>query len=308
MKLENTNTVDIAVELNTIKVDAGSVTLGRVLTLLAVVPHADDVEDAIATAATTSRAHPCRVVVIVHDEQAEASCDSRLDAEIRVGEDEGASEVVVLYPKGGACEDLDTLVMPLLLADTPVVVWWPEDGPDSPQEHPLGNLATRRITDSRRNDNPVDYLERLALNYHPGDTDLAWAGITLWRALAVTLVQERPHGEITAAKVRGNLDQPAMHLMAGWLAVQLDISVELEAVDGARTLTEVVLQRADGELIISRPDGESVATLSHPNRQDQRVNLPRRSVADCLTEDLRRLDPDDMYAQVVTRGIAMVER
>lgn len=307
MRIDSTNTADVAAQLNKLRAEAGTVTLGRVLTLVAVVDTESEAEEAIATAATTSRAHPCRILVIVHDEDA-ASCESGLDAEIRIGEDEGASEIVVLYPKGGACTDLDTLVMPLLLADTPVVVWWPDAGPDSPGEHPLGALATRRITDSRAQADPIDYLMRLGLNYHPGDTDLAWAAITLWRALAVTLVEEKPHAPITTAHVSGNLAHPATHLMAGWLAVQLDVPVTLEQAGTVHTLSEVILEREDGELKISRPDGGTVATLTHPSRVDQRVNLPRRSVADCLTEDLQRLDPDDMYAHVLTRGLAMVEQ
>lgn len=308
MKFEHTTTADIAAELIHLRVQAGAVTLGRVATLIVVVPDEEAAEQAITIAGATSRAHPCRVVVIVHDDDtAEAACEQGLDAEVRVGASEGASEVVILYPQGQACEALDTLVMPLLVPDTPVVVWWPQQAPASPGEHPLGELATRRITDSRQVSAPVEFLHQLALNYHPGDTDLAWAAVTLWRALAVTLVEEGPHYPITSARLCGNTNGPAIHLLAAWLAVQLDVDVTTEHADVA-TVTEMILTRDDGDLVIRRTDGESVATLSHPARVDQQVNLPRRSVSDCLTEDLRRLDPDDMYAEALTRGLARVDR
>jgi hypothetical protein len=44
-----------------------------------------------------------------------------------------------------------------------------------------------------------------------------------------------------------------------------------------------------------RPDGK-VGTLSQPGQPSRRVALQRRSVRDCLAEELRRLDPDEVYA------------
>ena len=34
--------------------------------------------------------------------------------------------------------------------------------------------------------------------------------------------------------------------------------------------------------------------------------LPRRSLRDCLAEELRRLDPDDLYGEVISRGVDML--
>ncbi|MDO5700324.1 MAG: glucose-6-phosphate dehydrogenase assembly protein OpcA [Bowdeniella nasicola] len=303
MQLHDTTTVDIAATLNSLRVQAGSVTLGRVLTLLVIVPHAQAAEEAITTARATSRAHPCRVVVII---ETSATEEDRLDAELRIGESEGASEVVILHPHGGIRDSLDSLVMPLLLPDTPVVVWWPFGAPTSPAEHPLGHMAQRRITDTRACADPISALDALGLNYRPGDTDLAWAGITLWRALAVTLVEERPRAQVERVTVRGNRAHPSTHLMAGWLGLLLEVPVALDHVETA-TLRDVVMHRSDGDLAIRRADGENVAWLCHPARVDQPVNLPRRSLADCLTEDLRRLNPDAMYARVITRGLALLK-
>ena len=55
-----------------------------------------------------------------------------------------------------------------------------------------------------------------------------------------------------------------------------------------------------------RPEGD-VATLTQPGQPDRRVALPRRNDPECLAEELRRLDPDDIYAEVVTTGLQLLE-
>ena len=45
-----------------------------------------------------------------------------------------------------------------------------------------------------------------------------------------------------------------------------------------------------------------VATLSQPGQPVHDVALPRRSLRDCLADELRRLDPDELYGEVITSG------
>jgi glucose-6-phosphate dehydrogenase assembly protein OpcA len=47
----------------------------------------------------------------------------------------------------------------------------------------------------------------------------------------------------------------------------------------------------------------NVATLSQPGSPTHQVSLPRRSLRDCLAEELRRLDPDDLFGEVLTAGL-----
>ena len=72
--------------------------MGRVLTLV-IAPDSEDVlEDSIEAANFASREHPCRVIAVLPGDREAA--DPRLDAEIRVGADAGAGEVVVLRLAG----------------------------------------------------------------------------------------------------------------------------------------------------------------------------------------------------------------
>ena len=85
-----------------------------------------------------------------------------LDAEIRVGGDAGASEVVVLKSSAGMLGHADTLITPLLLPDAPIVAWWPYEVPADPSDDPVGRMAGRRITGHARVLGPARPLARSA--------------------------------------------------------------------------------------------------------------------------------------------------
>ena len=57
---------------------------------------------------------------------------------------------------------------------------------------------------------------------------------------------------------------------------------------------------------VVRPDGK-VGKLSQPGQPDRLVALARREVRDCLAEELRRLDPDEIYGAALA-GIAKISR
>jgi hypothetical protein len=55
-----------------------------------------------------------------------------------------------------------------------------------------------------------------------------------------------------------------------------------------------------------RPDGRT-GTLRQPGQPDRLIALARRTVPDCLAEELRRLDPDDVYGEALV-GVAHISR
>ena len=195
----------------------GSVALGRVLTLVIVTEESQS-EDPIAAANAASFEHPCRVIVLARGIR---RTSARMDAQIRVGGDAGASEVIVLRLYGPLVDHGESVVVPLLLADAPVVVWWPGESPAVPAEDPIGRLAQRRITDAASAKRPVAELGKRAASYRPGDTDLAWTRITRWRGLLASAMDQPPHDKVLSATVAGAADTPSADLLAGWLAVTL---------------------------------------------------------------------------------------
>jgi glucose-6-phosphate dehydrogenase assembly protein OpcA len=300
--LTNTTTSLISRELVTIREEGGAVALGRVLTLL-VQTKFSGIEEAILAANEASRAHPCRIIVLA-DEDTRSDAEPRLDAEIRVGGDAGASEVIVLRAYGEAASDPESLVTGLLLPDAPVVAWWPGEAPIKPSASAIGRIAQRRITDAASQPDPHAWLVSLANNYEPGDSDFAWTRLTLWRAQLAAIMDQPPYDPITRVVVTGAVDSPSTDLLAAWLEQKLEVEVELvrtvrgKAVSGIKG---VKLERESGEIEIVRnvPD---VATLIQPSQPTRDINLPRRSLRDCLIEDLRRLDSDDAFGNLILSG------
>jgi len=300
--LPNTTTRDINKRLVTERDEGGAVALGRVLTLIIDV-NGNDAEEAIQAANDASREHPCRVIVLTEHSRDGAS---RLDAQIRLGGDAGASEVVMLRASGELVDHLDTLVIPLLLPDAPIVAWWPYEVPEDPSQHPIGRMAQRRITDTTRCSKPAESLRRLARVYVEGDTDLAWTRATLWRGLVAATLDQPPYEPVHRAIVSGESTHPSVDLLAAWLAQSLRCPVEIERLPHAPAITRVRLERTSGPIILERPDGKTAA-LIQPDQPEHRIALPIRLLRECLSEELRRLDPDEVYGEVLQKGLARLD-
>lgn len=277
----------------------GAVALGRVLTLIIDAgPH--DPEPAIEVAKAASLEHPCRVIVLTEQN---GPPGSQVDAQIRLGGDAGASEVIILRHSVEEGRHPDTLVVPLLLPDTPVVVWWPNEAPANPGDHPLGRLGVRRITDSSRCSAPVETLKRLARNYQEGDTDLAWTRTTLWRGLLAAALDEPPFEPVERVVVVGEAGHPSVDLLAAWLGFALDCPTVIRREESAPAITQVILERPSGAITLSRPDGKT-ASLTQPGQPEQRISLPIRPLGESLSEELRSLSPDPVYGEVLRYGLA----
>jgi hypothetical protein len=83
------------------------------------------------------------------------------------------------------------------------------------------------------------------------------------------------------------------------------VPVTLQPIEGALGLTKVLLKRDSGDIEFTRNDGKR-ATLRQPNMPEQHINLPIRSLEDCLAEELRRLHPDMFYSEVLLKGLPKV--
>lgn len=269
----------------------GGMTMGMVLTLI-IVTDEEGQYDAIRAANQAAREHPCRVLAMI---TRRPKSDSRLDAEIRVGES-SPGETLVLRMYGPLGQHADSVAAPLLVPDCPVVTWWPDSLPDIPSKHPLGALAQRRVTDSVTAETPQAALVSLARVYRPGDTDFGWTRATPWRSLLAAIL-DQPHPKLDSGDVQAEQDNPTADLIAAWLGLRLGIPVRRSASAGPG-ITGVTFATSDGDITVCRPDGRT-ATLSWPERPDRMVALHRRDIAELLAEELRRLDPDDVYAETL---------
>jgi glucose-6-phosphate dehydrogenase assembly protein OpcA len=289
--LTDTTTSDIRGALTRLRDQSGGPAIGVVLNLIIMTDESGQ-HDAVRAASQAGREHPCRVLVVI---ARDARAPSRLDAEIRTG-DGIPGQTVLLRLYGPMSEHADSVVMPLLVPDTPVVTWWHGLLPAVPSGEPLGMLAQRRVTDAARERVPAQALAKLAAGYKPGDTDLSWTRATPWRSLLAATVDQL-NREILGGVVIAEEQNPTADLLAAWLGTRLGVPF-LRETSGGPGITEVRLTTEDGDVTISRPDGR-VATLSRPGQPDRHVALQRRDIPDLLAEELRRLDPDEIYGEAL---------
>lgn len=309
--LPKTTTSKVSKRLIELRDEGGATALGRVLTLV-IITDVEHEDAAIKASNDASREHPMRVIVISTDPDRDADDDTeaRLDAEILVGGDAGASEIIILRPYGVVASTGDSLVQALLLPDAPIVAWWAAQPPQTPSATSIGHLAQRRIIDSKdtAGRDAAAHLADLRRGYTPGDSDLSWTRLTTWRSMLASLLDQPPFLPVQKVTISGKVTRTETHLLAAWFGLQLGVPVELESAEVRgrnASIRSVTMSREDGEIVLDR-DALGVATLRLPDQPDHTVALPTRSLVECLAEELRRLAPDRMYGLVLTEGTAAI--
>ncbi|MHB2024041.1 MAG: glucose-6-phosphate dehydrogenase assembly protein OpcA [Mycobacteriales bacterium] len=277
----------------------GAVASGLALTLV-VVSAERDVPAAEQAATIAAAAHPCRLLMVV---RRQADATDRLDAEVAVGGRLGATEAVVMRMYGALTGHAESVVLPLLAPDTPVVTWWHGAPPERIGDDPLGLLADRRITDCALAGDPLAALAGRAGDFAPGDTDLAWTRTTKWRALLASAFDGADFGVDTVI-VQAEPANPSAALLAAWLGSRLGLAPTREDSVGPG-ITSVSLATSAGNLQIHRPSG-GLATYSRDGQPDRELPLPRRALGELLAEELRRLDPDVVYADALGAATGLV--
>ncbi|WP_392508366.1 glucose-6-phosphate dehydrogenase assembly protein OpcA [Naumannella halotolerans] len=265
---------------------AGSRAMGMVMTMV-VVCEEKDFPAALDNATQAALEHPARIIFVVRRRGRKA----QLNAEVRLG-DGSPGEVVIFWVSGPVADHSAGVVLPLLLPDAPVIVWWPGRAPDVPATDQIGQLGTRRITDSATAGELLKRVEQT----RTGDSDLAWTRLTTWRALLAAALDQYP-AQVTAATVTASRNSASGGLLAAWLRNRLGVPVELRT-GGRRGLSDARLVTAAGDVALTRID-ESTGTYRVPGQPQREVALRRREVKELLAEELRRLDPDEVYAEVV---------
>jgi glucose-6-phosphate dehydrogenase assembly protein OpcA len=273
---------------------AGGVTSGLALTLVGVVDE-KRVREAEAAATIAAAAHPCRIILVVRSDVTRDV--NRLDAEIVVGGRLGPCEAVVMRMYGRLALHAESVVMPLLAPDSPVVTWWHNEPPEQIANDFLGVVADRRITDAAQAPDPVAALKLRAEDYAPGDTDLAWTRITPWRTLVASAF-DTVEARVTGATVVAPEKDPTGALMRGWLASRLLIAPRLVPTSEFARMRSVELDCANGDkLVLTREDGTAI--FSRTGQPDRQLPLLRRPLGDELAEELRRLDADQIYSEAL---------
>jgi glucose-6-phosphate dehydrogenase assembly protein OpcA len=271
----------------------GAVTSGLALTLVVVVDE-QDVAEAETAATVAASKHPMRMLLVIR-RQIEAPVP-RLDAEVLIGGRLGPGEAVEMRMYGRLALHAESVTLPLLAPDAPVVTWWHGAPPDRISHDPLGVFAERRITDAVRSADRIAALRQRAVDYAPGDTDLAWTRATPWRATLASAF-DTVRSDATKAVVRGDPSDPTAMLLAGWLSSCLGFYVPVEQ-QGRDGVTSVEIGFADDSAFHAIRDGARMV-LRRANQPDTISPFPQRELGELLAEELRRLDADQTYGSAL---------
>jgi len=197
---------------------------------------------AARTALRLSLRHPSRVIVVYGDRSREgADVEVRLHCHVpRADETTHVYyEQVLARVRGDADDRIASVVIPLLVPDLPVFLWWTGTPPqDTRRFDDLIALADRLIVDSSdfaRPDRMVPVIASLATRQRGqrfGVTDLNWTRLTPWRELLAAFFDVeawRPClDEIVGVRAGFSVDMDGrdIHpsqalLLVGWLASRL---------------------------------------------------------------------------------------
>ena len=198
--------------------------------------------------------------------------------------------------RGAVAAHPASVIRPLLLPDSPVVIWWPGRATNNRNSDELARLAIRRMTDAAAAPRPLTALRARAREYTAGDIDLSWTRLTPWRALLAAALDQYP-AKIKSVAIESERNNPSADLLAAWLRARLNVSVSRKT-SGGPGLTAVRMGTAAGDIAITRPDG-LLASYAVPGQPERLVALKRRNFTELISEELRRLDPDVIYERTV---------
>ena len=289
--------------------------------LLNLVVYATDgqgAEEASGVIDELTRDHPSRALVITTAPSEDASkIEARCSAHCHIAaglEQQVCCEEIMLKVSGRAAGHLHSIIIPLLVPDLPVYVWW--TGPLPRGRHlfeELMEMADRVIVDSGHFRHPTHGLRRVAelCGDAPGCEvgDLNWARLAPWRDLLLL------HGgepglrayreavsavEIAYAGGEAEAVPSQAFLVAGWLAERLGWDTSAPAADGRR----VTLRRANSPVTVSflprQTDGPWVgrgALLRARLEDEQGAALTIKRSDDSMHLDVEVRSPDYSQSQ-----------
>lgn len=206
-----------------------------------------------------ARVHPCRALVMLADHEGESR-----DIEMTVstfGQRERVSkkvhlccEEVTLVARGDFTSELPSAVIPLLVPDLPVFLWWRDlERLNDQNFQSLAQTADRLVIDSLDGGDLNTLLIHLSQLFAQRDkeaiavSDINWARLTSWRALLANFYDvaeyrsllanlEEVRIEYVAPESKATSLAPQALLIAGWLASRLHWDVEPNSAEHAEEL------------------------------------------------------------------------
>jgi glucose-6-phosphate dehydrogenase assembly protein OpcA len=206
------------------------------MTLVTAAEESDDAAGISETLASLMHEHPSRVIVIRFRSGGDRDLEARVFAQCWMPFGQRRQiccEQIELLASDRSIPDLPAMVVPLAVADLPVVLWcrgarlfW------LPEFAPLAQIAHKVIIDSTTSPDPRAIIADLAGRVGTGYAlaDLAWTRLTRWREVVSQTFENRSNlaqlPEVTEVKIAlcGPTPPVSAYYMAAWLLNALDVA------------------------------------------------------------------------------------
>ncbi|MEN3330662.1 MAG: hypothetical protein V7641_27 [Blastocatellia bacterium] len=173
--------------------ETGGVVRASILNLIVYVSEPAESRAVVDIVIDVTASHPCRVISLVADRAAESKLTAEVTSRCTLPtptSKQVCCEQVTITASEDHLDEAPSAIVPLLIADLPVYLWWRAEPKAEDKELYgwLADIADRVVIDSGKFNDPEGDLASIAKALGgaargPALSDVNWARLTAWRAL-----------------------------------------------------------------------------------------------------------------------------
>ena len=279
------------------------------MTLVVMAEASDDAAAVGETVAALMPEHPARAILIRLQGPGERALSERVYQQCwkPFGQRQQiCCEQIEITVSDAALADLPSVILPLAIADLPVILWCRSPRiTELPEFQQIAALACKVIVDSSAFPNSAAAVARMAAALDRGTllADLAWTRLTRWRETLARVFENRDYlarlPEITSIRVEHGPDlEISAWYLAAWAANALGST--------GHTITPVIgpqhaslrleLAGSSFRVELSRQEDRLVTVI---NEQSNCTHLPQPSDYLLMREELSRVGRDRVFEQAL---------
>jgi glucose-6-phosphate dehydrogenase assembly protein OpcA len=279
------------------------------MTLIVLSEESDDPSALGETIAALMPEHPARAILVRLHADGPRALSERVYAQCWMPFGQRRQiccEQIEITASDAALADLPAVVLPLAVADLPVILWCRTPRLlGMPEFRAIAGMATRVIVDSGAMPDAQDALRRLA---SAADRtvlgDLAWTRLTRWREMLSQVFENRERltqiASISEAQVGfGPGYESSARYLASWISDCLPKAKPAVAADPATPTLQLDLSGEGIHISLRRENQRLVATV---NEISQCTNLPQPGDYILMREELAITARDAVFERTLRRA------
>ena len=277
------------------------------MTLLVLTEAQEDTQDLGETIAALMPEHPARAILVRLSGAGDRSLTERVYSQCWMPFGQRRQiccEQVEITVSDAALADLQSVVLPLMVADLPLIVWCRSARLLAmPQFRAIARMADKVIVKSATAPDPADTLERAQAMVREGIMlgDLAWTVLTRWREMLAQLFENQQNaallGRTSAIDVEwGEPHHAAAYYLGAWIRQSVAVlgvrpSLRISQAENYHSL-RVRLTGEGIALELVREEDRMIVTL---NGSSQCTNLPKPTDYLLMREELGIVRHDPVF-------------